>query len=298
DYRFSNWLGIRAGRTKVPFGLYNEINDIDSARVPILLPQSVYPVQSRDFLLAQTGGELYGYMPAGDVGGLEYRAYGGTLFLDTSNSNSAAGVITDLDVPYVVGGRLMWLTPLKGLQLGGSLQALRLNIDFVPSAATLGPLQMAGKVPAGFNGTVDANLRALLWVSSAEYAVDDLLLATEFSRWTVKSDSSLPAFFPKTSTVSDRFYAMGSYRVNSVFTPGVYYSVLFPKSGTWDQRSDYQHDVALTTRFDINEYWLLKLEGHFMHGTAGLNSAENSNTPLTSLTRDWGLFMVKTTAYF
>ena len=34
DYRFADWLGIRAGRTKLPFGLYNEINDIDSARVP------------------------------------------------------------------------------------------------------------------------------------------------------------------------------------------------------------------------------------------------------------------------
>src|SRR5262249_32905537 len=58
DYRWRDWLGIRAGRVKVPFGLYNDINDIDPARVPILLPQSVYPVTNRDFLLAQTGGEL------------------------------------------------------------------------------------------------------------------------------------------------------------------------------------------------------------------------------------------------
>src|SRR5258705_10965934 len=45
DYRWKDWLGFRAGRTKLPFGLYNEVNDIDQARVPILLPQSVYPAQ-------------------------------------------------------------------------------------------------------------------------------------------------------------------------------------------------------------------------------------------------------------
>src|SRR5262249_34005020 len=60
DYRWRDWLGIRAGRVKVPFGLYNEINDVDAGRVAILLPQSVYPISNRDYLLAQSGGELYG----------------------------------------------------------------------------------------------------------------------------------------------------------------------------------------------------------------------------------------------
>jgi hypothetical protein len=39
DHRFPDWLGLRAGRTKMPFGLYNEVNDIDAARVPVLLPR-------------------------------------------------------------------------------------------------------------------------------------------------------------------------------------------------------------------------------------------------------------------
>src|SRR5260370_15972959 len=50
DYRWQDWLGIRAGRTKLPFGLYNDTSDIDSARVPILLPQSTYPTTNLDFL--------------------------------------------------------------------------------------------------------------------------------------------------------------------------------------------------------------------------------------------------------
>jgi hypothetical protein len=35
-----------------------------------------------------------------------------------------------------------------------------------------------------------------------------------------------------------------------------------------------------------------------MRGTAALNPAENDNVPQAALTRDWGLFIVKTTAYF
>lgn len=298
DYRLEDWLGLRVGRTKLPFGLYNETNDIDAARVPVLLPQSVYPVGNRDFLLAQTGGELYGFVPLGGAGSLEYRGYGGTLFLDTSNQNSSAGTITELSVPYLIGGRLMWLPPIQGLQLGGSLQSLRLDVDFIPAPQTLQALQDAGQVPAGFSGLVEARLKALLWVGSIEYSFNDVLFATEFSRWSVDTESNLQAMVPNSSVESDRFYAMTSYRVKPWFTPGIYYSALVPKSGETSHRKDYQHDFALTTRFDVNEHWLIKLEGHYMRGTAGLNPAENDNTPQSMLARNWGLFIVKTTAYF
>ena len=63
DYRLRDWFGLRFGRLQIPFGLYNEFNDIDAARTPILLPQSVYPLQGRSFLFAQTGFEVYGFAP-------------------------------------------------------------------------------------------------------------------------------------------------------------------------------------------------------------------------------------------
>ena len=58
------------------------------------------------------------------------------------------------------------------------------------------------------------------------------------------------------------------------------------------------NDVAATLRFDVTPNWLVKLEGHFMHGTGGLSSQLNDKKPLDSLTKNWGLFMLKTTAYF
>jgi hypothetical protein len=60
---------------------------------------------------------------------------------------------------------------------------------------------------------------------------------------------------------------------------------------------NYRHDVAATIRFQINPHWQLKLEGHYLRGTAELNRTLNELPP-AQLTRDWGLFLAKTTVYF
>lgn len=294
DYRFRDWLGIRAGRTKLPFGLYNDTSDIDAARVPVLLPSSVYPTQNRDFLLAQTGGELYGYVGLGALGALDYRLYGGTVFFDAEGSS----VVGDVEVPYVVGGRGMWQTPVVGLQLGGSLQALRLEALYALDAATLGGLEAAGKLPVGFDGNVRINIPAVLAVASVEYVTGDLLLAAEYSRWYVEATYQPAGLFPDVSSVSERMYGMASYHVAPWFTPGVYYSVLHPDVDQKDGRDAYQHDLALTFRYDINANWLLKLEAHAMRGTADLDPSLNDGMPRSSLTKDWALALIKTTAYF
>jgi hypothetical protein len=65
-----------------------------------------------------------------------------------------------------------------------------------------------------------------------------------------------------------------------------------------DRRSKHLHDTALTLRFDINEHWLVKLEGHYMHGTASLSAALNEGRPPSQLEPNWFLFIAKTTAYF
>jgi hypothetical protein len=284
DYRWFDWMGLRAGRVKIPFGLYNEINDVDSARVPVLLPQSVYPIGNRDFLLAQTGLELYGRAPMGEAGSLEYRLYGGTIFVEGGGSAGPV-TISPYRVPYVAGGRLMWETPIDGLRLGGSAQTVR--IDFDVNVATL-----ATKV----------QFPVRLWLGSLEYAADALTLAAEYGRWHGKFKSTNPLLFPEVEATNERFYAMGALRVTSWLQPGVYYSVLYPNVDDRKGRDSWQHDLAGTLRFDINQHWLLKLEGHYMKGTAGLDDSVdkqlNDNKPLKELARQWLVLLLKTTVYF
>ncbi|MDB4936695.1 MAG: hypothetical protein JWP87_3667 [Labilithrix sp.] len=281
DYRFEDWLGLRAGRVKIPFGLYNDTSDIDAARVPILLPQSIYSLQSRDFLLAQTGMELYGRIDLRSAGALEYRHYVGTIFLDATSQTSVSTRVEDINVPYVVGERLLWETPLQGLRMGGSFQALRLDASLV------------------FNGRpITIEIPAVLAIASVEYAGHDVLLSAEYSRWRLGVESTDPTVLPPGRSVSERGYVMGSVRVNQWLQPGAYYSLYFPDVDHRSGRAAMQHDVAATLRFDINTHWLVKLEAHYLNGTADVSPELNEGRPKSALDRSWGMMLVKTTAHF
>lgn len=297
DYRFRDWLGFRAGRTKIPFGLYNEVNDVDAARVPILLPQSMYPADTRPALLAQTGAELYGDVRLGALGELEYRLYGGTIFLDAVSPNPDIA-IKKLVVPYVFGGRAMWLTPLTGLQAGFTLQSLRIDTDYQLPAASTQLLKMLPTTPASFNGVVPTKLPLLLWVASLEYVVSDWLFAAEYGRWRGDIESAVPTIFPNSHTVNERYYVMASYHVTSWLTPGAYYSGFFLNIHRREGRENFQHDVALTLRFDLTPHWLLKVEEHLISGTSLLDEGLNDGKRKHEMTLNWTALLLKTTGYF
>jgi len=298
DYRVDDWLGIRAGRIKIPFGLYNESNDVDAARVPVLLPQSIYPDHHRDLLLALTGGELYGNLVLGGVGQLEYRAYGGTFHLEGGAPSNPNIESTRTEVKYLAGARLMWLPPLDGLQLGGSFQALRYDAESTFDPAFTQVLIMADLAPADFGGVLTLEFPIQLWVASAEYTIGNLLLAAEYGRWWADLKSSHPTIIPSSGPTNERFYVMTSYRFAPWFSSGIYYSGYYEDVEQRDDYAKYQHDVAATVRFDLTDYWLLKLEGHLMIGTAALQPELNDGKELDTLEREWGFFLAKTTAYF
>src|SRR5262245_3610331 len=165
DYRWKDWLGVRAGRVKLPYGLYNDTSDIDAAQPVILLPQGVYPAINRDFLLAQTGIELNGYYSIGSAGPLDYYAYLGSLY--PSIPETSALRINELDVPYIVGGRVLWETPIEGLRAGASVLNGQIQGSFTASVESM-------------SSTVSFESRATNWLSSVEYVNGDILLAAEY----------------------------------------------------------------------------------------------------------------------
>jgi hypothetical protein len=281
SYKQSNLFRIKIGRIKIPFGLYNESSDIDAARVPVLLPQSIYPVQDRNYLLAQNGAQVYGYLELGGMGALDYHVYGGSIAIALPQVTSISAIATQVDVPYIVGGRLLWETPLQGLKAAFTLQKLTLDID-----ETLGNSALAATAPV------------IQYVASLEYTFKRLTLASEYSRWYVTLDTSNPALIPDTSVTSARYYGMANYQLTDSFAPGAYYSVLTPDITNTNGSANIQKDLALYVRYDFNPYWLVKLEGHVMNGTAGLDPTLNNNQPLSALNSNWEFFILKTTAYF
>ena len=109
----------------------------------------------------------------------------------------------------------------------------------------------------------------------------------------------MPELSPPIKGTAERAYVMASYRVNPWFQPGAYYSRLYPDVDNHSGRENRQHDVALTFRFDINPHWLVKLEGHYMSGTAGLRNPLRVNPPdITKADQYWAAYFLKTTAHF
>ena len=280
DYRLRDWFGLRAGRLKIPLGFYSDIADVDAARVPVLLPASIYPATNRDYFLAQSGAEIYGYIGRGRAGGLEYRAYGGSIAIDLPNQAGSTAVASAIGVPFVGGGRLVWETPFDGLRFAASGVALRLEVTYV--VPTLAPIAVRSDIYGG--------------VGSVEYAARDLLLQAEYAQTRNVNSSTNPALVPAATIVSEGMYALGAYRVKRWLQPGAYYSLFFPDRSNRDAgRASVQHDLAATLRFDINDHWLVKLEGHYLHGTALVSGTAAERA---TAAEDWMLFLLKTTAWF
>ncbi len=132
DYRFKDWLGVRAGRIKLPMGLYNEIRDVDMLRTSIVLPQGIYNDMLRDTLIAVNGAGIYGNVNVGAIGGLEYQALTGAVYSDPdSGANkvfddsinekmTGAATIGTTENGNCYAAAIRWETPLPGLRMGYS----------------------------------------------------------------------------------------------------------------------------------------------------------------------------------
>jgi hypothetical protein len=300
DYRWREWIGLRAGRVKMPFGLYNEVNDIPGGRLPILLPQSIYPVTSRDFLLALTGASLYGSQPLGGAGALDYQVFFGTIFLDLSESPQFLGAHTH----RAGGAQVFWRTPIDGLRVGPSFLNAKADFDFQLDQMTIDQLVMSGAVPADFDGRAQLRLHdANLLIGSAEYDTGRWLFAAEYSRQLIHAETTPPGLLPDGDGDSDseHFYALVADRMTDHVTVGGYASFQFNDvdnrsgEGLPVPHSAYQQDYAATGRYDVNEFWLVKLEAHFLRGTAAVSPADN---PGGTLDKNWALFLAQTVLSF
>ena len=90
---------------------------------------------------------------------------------------------------------------------------------------------------------------------------------------------------------------MAAYRLARWCTPGAYYASLVTDLHHPHTIDNYRRDLALTLRFDLNAYWLVKLEGHVMNGTDELIPPSTAACrPRCS--RRTALFLAKTTVYF
>lgn len=292
DYSWLNELGLRIGRVKVPYGLYNESRDVDTARISILLPQAVYQDRARDFTTSIDGFGVYGNISIGIAGSLDYQFVYGKLDVDSSSaligraesqggmvSGSASGKVEDM---YF--STLTWATPLDGLMIGASYQEVKPKYEGSHSSGS----------------ALFRNDHLTRWVASLEYTWNDLVLAAEYMDSKLESEKTGR---PDSQIKPMGWYVSASYRFSNWFAQEVYYSELYnnkdDKNGS--SRRDlaikgFQKDVATYSRFDINDYWLIKAGVTFSNGVGGCQLSELPNDD--SVKKNWMMYQIKTTVFF
>ena len=270
DYRLREWLGFRAGKVKTPLGLFNDTQDIDNLHLWALLPQGIYPADNRSWTLAHTGGDLYGHVELpGGCGSLSYQGYFGSRTADSDGGYFKAAAEAGLPTApgafgKLYGGDLRWHTPLRGLMAGGSV-----GMAEVSGQATGALLPF----PVTIQSTSDTNTALY-----GEYERGKFYAAAEFRRriWNLQiAELGLPAAFLD----SRAWYAMGAYRVHPKLNFGMYYNhfeYAHLQSIALSTLSPASHDWVAAVRIDPNPYVYLKLEAHYLDGTAiGFYSSTN-----------------------
>lgn len=267
DFKLDRKLGFRAGKLKTPAGLLNEDQDIDPALLWVMLPQSVYAISSRDSILAHYGGVIYGTVPLGErLGKLDYRAYGGHRIVGSDDEYLAAYRSQGLFAPSgasgpAFGGTLHWNAPVAGLMLGASATS---NKFYGPATA----FGLTGDV------TID-HLRP--YFLFGRYERGKVMLGGEYNRFAGQGIVRLNGIAPIFQSIDDRgFYVMGSYKIWSRWTGGLYYSSVIDRKAAFTA-GRYQKDWAISSRYDFNPYLYLKLEEHVIDGTLrGFDPSNNS----------------------
>jgi len=265
DYKVNEKFGLRFGKVKTPSGLFNEIQDIDPSYIWALLPQSIYPLTSRNSQLAHYGGVVYGTFSLGtNLGKLEYRGWGGERSYPSDDGVLLPSKEIGLTDPNgisgpIYGGALHWKTPLAGLMIGAS------NIK-QPKWSNTQINWNLGQIGT-FNGTeTDFAHNALSLFG--RYEKKKLMVAGEYFRQPTKGTLTIPQVLTVGYRNDTRnWYGMASYKLTDKLTAGVYDSQYVDHQAALGPVR-YSKDWAISGHYDFNQFLYAKAEEHIIDGTA------------------------------
>lgn len=329
DYRLSENAGVRFGRVKVPFGLYNQYRDIDMLRTTVLLPTTIYMEDYRTFITAFTGGSIYGTIP-GEKGSLDLELAMGNADIDPDsgvikdilnliNTRFEAGLTSTLPAPLQAAGmkfahfgdperdtnskfcysaKALWNTPIEGLKIGGNRTMVDFRLDegllYQP---LITPAPGLVTVSPGFGVNVDMKLKFTVDVGSIEYTINKFTFAGEYMAAHQKQIAAIttPTGVRRSegAKTSHGSYLQAVYKHNDKHEWGIYRGELFSDKN--DKRwQEYHKDTCASYRYNITQDWSVKFEYHWFDGTGQLQSELNTGT----MDRKWNMVALKTTYNF
>jgi hypothetical protein len=256
DYKVNQWFGVRAGKVKTTYGLYNNVQDVDATYLWSLHPEPFYPSDNKSFYLSNIGGQVYGTFQLGEKNGrLSYRGFAGYRYIETNGgynqlfADLLGSGFTQPLISKVSGGDMRWQTPLAGLTVGSS----------IISQSAHGPLT------SGTFGSPPLNAPDFY----AQYEHKKFYFGGEYKRFSGIVNLTLGGFPVPTIHFDQRmWYLMTSYRILDKLQVGAYYTQEFNRPPNTDTGlpANFYKDWAISGRYDLNSYFYLKTEGHFING--------------------------------
>jgi hypothetical protein len=285
----SGRVGIRGGRIKIPFGLYNETRDVAFTRPTILLPQGIYFERSRSLLTSADGGSFY-LEQRTDYGDFNFKFNYASPLGDNEEIRSTflgPAAQGELTAQPAVAAQLSY--EINGGEYIFAISHMDLKLDYHPLP---GDRFKAGR----------AHIRPLMF--SAQYNGEKFTLTGEYDyRWNIsKGFGSLP----DNNSVTESWYVQGSYQFLPKWQVTLRYDTVYAdvenRAGAGFYRFGlpnhfaFAQDWMLGLRWDINNNWMLRGEYHRVHGTFWLPQADNPDRLQTE--PDWDLFGLQTSFRF
>ncbi|VAW84358.1 hypothetical protein MNBD_GAMMA16-1924 [hydrothermal vent metagenome] len=272
--------GIRIGRIKNPTGFYNETRDVPFTRSGVLLPQSIYFDRTRDLSLSGDGFHLYGESHQTDYTA-EFTIGVGKPRTDKKS------ITTSLLGPSAMGTLDSEVGYLWNILIHKNAYTLAYSGAF---------LQLNYRDSASLNRN-DGNVKFLLNVFSFQYDAEYWAVTAEYADRRFDF-TNLGAFLPFQEINGESYYL----QLTSIITPSLNfflrYDVLYQNrkdrdgvkiasltGGATPAHTQFAKDWTVGLRWDINQLWMLRLEHHWINGTAWLPRQNNPDAATTK--KDW-----------
>nr|WP_305909560.1 hypothetical protein [Methylomarinum sp. Ch1-1]MDP4522479.1 hypothetical protein [Methylomarinum sp. Ch1-1] len=187
-------IGVRLGRVKNPFGLYNDTRDVVWTRPGVFVPQSVYfdSLALRQPMISSDGGLFYGRYAVGD------HAFTSELVISEPLDNSGGATEFLTGVPNAqgdMGGRPMFVGRMGYEWQEGRFRLLFSVVDLDRDFNSSTP------------GIASGNIKAFYPLASVQLNLEDWTFTGEYGQVTAERSG-----FVNDENTSESFYVQTEYR--------------------------------------------------------------------------------------
>lgn len=303
DFAFMDWTalsgeqgraGIRLGRVKNPYGLYNATRDVPFTRPSILLPQSMYFERARKISVSSDGANFYA----------DYLSAWGTLSAEIVLGFPPIDKASEI---ALLGNNIKGHFESKFSQLY-QVRYESPSAQYVFAATVLNLKE--GYQPAVGPDLASGNFYFDPVILSAQYNAEKWSLTSEYAFRNISYKGFGPGL-PDFSKDAESYYVQGTYKILPKLEMVLRYDAAFndrndrngkdffidSKGTKGPNFTQYTKDWTLGLRYDVTPAFMLRAEYHNIEGTSILPGMDNPAGPNAHV-KNWDMWMLLGSYYF